>query len=414
MNWVLYPACAAVTFLALLYRLPALIRRPEPALVALCCYFAILTIAFTLSTPPVFVGVSKFFGVPNIAGMLTQCGALLAAVMQQVVVLAWAYPWAQAKLRIRWLFVLTVSALTCMAVLFGIAVQDMTVNPHNFAVDSAAISSYQLYLAVYLSCYVLGLVESVRLCWRYSSEVGPGWLRSGLRTAAAGSSLGLVYAAARGADIFAAHIGLDGRQWESVARLGAAGATLLMVVGWTMPTWGPLLSRTWAQFGRYRTYYRLWPLWQALYNVVPDIALALPKQRGISRLPLSHLDLHLYRRIVEIRDARMALLPFFDIEFCDAVRTRAEQQGLRSRRLDAVVEAANLAAAIEAKKRWDAGSSTMPRTVAGDFDPPDETGGSLHDELDWLVLVAVAFARSPVVADAISALPDHKHLTNPE
>ncbi|MBF6059423.1 cytochrome P450 [Nocardia terpenica] len=46
----------------------------------------------------------------------------------------------------------------------------------------------------------------------------------------------------------------------------------------------------------------------------------------------------------------------------------------------------------------------MPVGVADHFEQPDGTGASLHDERDWLVQVAQAFTRSPLVA-AAGSLP---------
>ncbi|WP_159080369.1 MAB_1171c family putative transporter [Nocardia suismassiliense] len=403
MNTNLYSTCAIVGSIALLLRLPAFIRKPEPGTGALCIYFALVTFTFGLSVPAVWKVVDRTLGVPNLAGMIAQCGALTIVFAKLSVVLIWTNSWPDAKRKIRVIIAVLASLLAVMSGLFWIAVPEMTSNPKNFAAASAGITEYSIYLVVYLTGRVVVNIEVGRQCLRYMRRAAPGWLKWSLLTAAIGSVMGLPYAGARLADIFAAHMGVDNKAWEPVAQLSASFGSLITVTGWTMLMWGPAVSETLARLGRYRTYHRLRPLWDALYEILPDIALTSPQRRRITDWPWN-ITFHLYRRLVEIRDARTTLLPFFDLNFSDAVRTRAEAQGLTGRRLDAVVEAANLAAAIRAKKLSGPG---VPASVTIDdyFATHDETGQSLHDERDWLVMVAQAFDRSPMVADAVATLP---------
>ncbi|MBF6060867.1 hypothetical protein IU500_08755 [Nocardia terpenica] len=400
MSTVLYSACVIGSILALLLRLPALRRNPEPGLVALCCYFGISAFTFVVAIPAVWAAVNRSLGLPNLTGLLSQCGGVSIAVAEQAVVLAWAYPWEKAKHKIYHRLALLLFALAAMAFLFTVSLPRMIDNPHNFVPDAAKIPTYAAYLVVFQVCFLIGTLESVRLCWRYSLSVGPGWLRRGLRTAAVGSGLGLPYSVARFSDIFAAYLHGNARDWEPVARGGASIGTLLLLVGWTMPSWGPRLSGMYARVGRYRTFRRLGPLWRALYDAVPEIALTPPQQTGLPEWPWSRLDFRLYRRIVEIRDARMTLLPHFSAELADAVRCRAQARGLTGRRLEAIVEAANLAAAIAAKK---VASPSQPLVVADDFEHPDHFGENLHDEMEWLTVVGRAFTRSSLVAEAGAA-----------
>ncbi|WP_147287992.1 MAB_1171c family putative transporter [Nocardia pseudobrasiliensis] len=382
-----------MALLALLLRLPALFRRPEPGLAALCAYFVVSAFTFTMALPAIWVPVNSFLGVPNLTGLISQCGGLSIAVAQQAVVLAWASPWAEAKRKIYLRAALLLVALGSMVTLFAMSVPHMSDSPHSFVPDAAKIPTYSVYLIVFQCSFLIGTIESMRLCWRYSLQVGPGWLGRGLRTAALGSGLGLPYSAARIAAVFAERLGADAQRWEPIARLGASVGTLLVLIGWTVPTWGPPLSELAARIDRYRRFRRLGPLWRALYDAVPEMALTPPRRTGLLGGPGRRLDFRLYRRIVEIRDARMALLPFFSIEVADTVRRHAEARGLSGRRLDAAVEAANLAAAIAARKRWNQ-AATMPQIAAAEFDHFNRFGENLYDELDWLVLVGAEFTRA--------------------
>ncbi|MEV0759438.1 MAB_1171c family putative transporter [Nocardia sp. NPDC050435] len=391
---------AVFALLALLLRLPALIRKPEPGMLALCAYFGVLAFTFAMSTPPIFVAFSKWIGVPNLAGMLGQCGALAGGVLQQLVVLAWSESKEEARRRVRRRLLLMGAVMVCMAILFTISVPQMVTKPHTYAVDSAAIPSYQVYLVVYLTAYGIAKIETGRLCWRYSREIGPGILRIGLRLAAAGSIAGLVYVAARFADVAAPHLGINGHQWEPAAQLGAAIGAALMVTGWSVASWAVPLSSAWGRVRRYRTYTRLGPLWNALHEVVPDVALA-EADRGVpARWSPRHSDFLLYRRLVEIRDARIKLLPYYDPDYAAAARRRAESEGLPEHAVEAVVEATNLAVAIARKRSSPAPPPNQP------FTADEETGKDLHEEQQWLGTVARAFARSPIVAELVSKLHD--------
>jgi len=77
-----------------------------------------------------------------------------------------------------------------------------------------------------------------------------------------------------------------------------------MVVGCTMPAWGPHIGIPalviWLR--RHRAHRHLYPLWRDLYQVNPEIALLRPLPRLIDALILYDLDFRLYRRVVEIRD----------------------------------------------------------------------------------------------------------------
>jgi hypothetical protein len=128
-----------------------------------------------------------------------------------------------------------------------------------------------------------------------------------------------------------------------------------------------------------------------LYRAVPQIALVPPS--GRPDWFLSHdLDFQLYRRVIEIRDGRLALRPYLDRRVTDTARRLGRAAGLSGSELDATVEAAVLAAAIQAKHEQ----------RAADTGSPDAPGGSdLPGELAWLVAVSTAFASSPVVSAAL-------------
>lgn len=124
--------------------------------------------------------------------------------------------------------------------------------------------------------------------------------------------------------------------------------------------------------------------------MAPDIGLT-PVTSGLAKLALRDAGIHLYRRVIEIYDGRMALRPYLDKAVADRARLLADDAGLVGTGRDVVVEAARLAAGIDAMKR---GTSAVEEDSSV---PPSPGGTSLSDEAAWLIQVAHAYRRSPVV-----------------
>jgi hypothetical protein len=133
-------------------------------------------------------------------------------------------------------------------------------------------------------------------------------------------------------------------------------------------------------------------LWLALYQATPEIALDAPASLHDRWWPRD-LDYRLVRRVVEIRDGRLALRPHLSAVAAHAARRAGERAGLAGSRLQATIEAAVIAEAIHAK----------PRNVepAGRYTFEVRGGDDLASETVWLVQVARAFTRSPIVAAAV-------------
>ncbi len=150
-------------------------------------------------------------------------------------------------------------------------------------------------------------------------------------------------------------------------------AYLLVLVGAALPA-----AVGW--LGRYRRYRQLGPLWRALYRADPAIALDPPAVPDF--LVLARLRLHLYRRVIEIRDGLLALRPYRDPAVAAAARERATRAGLDGPARDAAVEAAVVAAALRAKAE-----GLPPR---GDAETAVAGGADLAEETAFLGLVASA------------------------
>jgi hypothetical protein len=155
-------------------------------------------------------------------------------------------------------------------------------------------------------------------------------------------------------------------------------AAVLVLAGATLPTWGPRLGvpALWGWFRDYRTYLGLRPLWLALYRANPQIALVPPLPFVLDVVSLRDLDMRLYRRVIEIRDGRLALQPYL---VPGVVGTSGRAQ-------DAVAEAATLDAAVRARASGSAPvTSTHAVAVPG--------GHDLESDIAFLTEVAKAYRR---------------------
>ncbi|MDF9816918.1 MAB_1171c family putative transporter [Streptomyces sp. SPB162] len=175
-----------------------------------------------------------------------------------------------------------------------------------------------------------------------------------------------------------------GPPW-SAAQDAAAGLRQRMPVGRELPTPAGWL-RAW------HGYRRIGPLWTAMHAALPETSLTGPALRLGFMLPLG-ARFALYRRIIEIRDGQLALRPYFHPEVA-AWTAEAEGSGLdaASERLAPIVEAATIAAALEAAR---SGRRSTPGGCEG-YVPP-KVRASVEAETAWLMQVSDAFVGSPAV-----------------
>jgi hypothetical protein len=144
-----------------------------------------------------------------------------------------------------------------------------------------------------------------------------------------------------------------------------------------------LLAGTWA------AWFRLRPLWAMLLDGAPDIR--LPPQPG-TRLAARY---RLHRRVVEIRDAQLALRPFQNSRAAAEAADAAFLAGLTRDERDAVIEAAMIVSALGARRN---GATPASGPDVGHGFP--EPGNDLESEAGRLLRVSRAVRRSPIVRRA--------------
>ncbi|MEU5052734.1 MAB_1171c family putative transporter [Streptomyces sp. NPDC021096] len=384
MNSVLYPVCAGVAWLALLYKTRVLRTDRSAAQLALTGNFLLLGITYTVSTPVVWVATSRAAGIVNFSGLLTQSCVVLMSACQQLVLLHLTHERATAWRKAVPRLIALALVLVTMVTLFSAATIQREA-PNDFALSKAQY--YPAYITVYLVAYTANQIDVGILGWRYAKVAATPWLRRGLLLIALTLPFALVYSGCRAADVIAGQFGTDGRAWEPVAQLAVTIATITKIIGWTIPDWGRHLS-TLADGVRDRlTYRELVPFHREVTALVPEPVIPLD--------PRADLRTRLYRTVVEIRDAQWSLRTWMDPAVADAARRRAEAARLRDDDVAAVVEAAQLRAAIQAKaaQRQPAVHTHAPRVA----EP-----GDLAAELAFQRRLARAFAGSPLVTAALA------------
>lgn len=394
---------AGVTVLcwvAVAYKLPAFWRRPDdPALRAYWCTLLLIALGLVVLQRPIYPAIDALTGSPNLARLLGNGLALGASWTVQAFLFHLNYPRERARRPIRacgWALVLTLVLLTGFFLL--IPPQRDDVDLLNHAVAAPFVLEYRLTFLAYLG---LALINVARLSWRYAARAARPSMRLGLRLVVAGAILGLAYLAHEAAWVLAPQFGaahlLSASQ--TIPRLLMASGIGLMVVGSTLPSWGPRVGvdALCQLAAHYRSMRRLYPLWRVLYEAKPDIALAGAPSPLSERFTMRDLSFRLYRRVIEIRDGLMDRRALADPRAAVYARQHCDAAALPEAEARAVIEAATLASALRAQAARRSDAAAVPAVGLGG-------GGSLADEVRFLERLAWCYRRSPIVRVVVRRL----------
>ncbi|MEW1636588.1 MAB_1171c family putative transporter [Streptomyces sp. NPDC093801] len=378
--------CAFVGLAAFAYRLPDLLRRRhDVALWALCTYFLCSGISFLVDLDLLRLHISAFFGLPNITSLITQAAVVVLTAAQQVVLVYWSSPPAEARRMARNRVLVFGGALAVLVV------SSFAVGPvaHSETATSTILLSiqhggYALYMSFYLLICAVGQFETVRLSLRFTTMANRQWLKVGMRTVTVGASMILVYCVTRGVQIAGTRLDFDGSGLDPIQWTAGSVGALLQIAGWTIPSWGIRITRARGWARSYRSYRRLRPLWWALYQASPDIALDPPRSWLRDLVPPRDPHYSLYRRVIEIRDGQLILRTSLSLEdFVHVARSLDLPEDPTSPLGEALQVRAVLSwPAEERAERADA--SEIPAR------PPYE---DFRDEVEWLSQVASSFNR---------------------
>ncbi|MFF8382589.1 MAB_1171c family putative transporter [Streptomyces kanasensis] len=378
---VLNAFCAVAATVGLGYMLRALYQdRGDVALRYLCVVFGLSVVGFTLLIPAVWVGVDALFDAPNIAALLAGNCVTGLVFGQQIVLQYWIHPPAEARRRARRRVVLCALVLLAMALLFA-QLDPSVQRPRDFSVYYGPSSYYFTYLLLYVFVYTSGEVLIARTAWRNAKETDDVYLRRGLRFLSVGSWLTLGYSAVRIINLFGPRLGFDLSHRDDVSVVFGNAGALLAMLGFTFPGWGPRLSLVTRWCVNLLNYHRLYHLWAMMHRTVPEIALFPPRNRIRDLVKLTELEYRLYRRVIEIRDGQLFLLPYADSTAVDDAARSARRAGLGRDRIKAVTAAVAIRTAVERRslgRPGDEGLVLHPSVHAAGPDLDCEVAELLH------------------------------------
>ncbi|MFF0659137.1 MAB_1171c family putative transporter [Micromonospora tulbaghiae] len=393
MDSALYALCAIAGWTAFGYMLRLQRRQPSHARGAICVALGAFALGITLAIPPLASAIDRASGFPNLAKVLSHGCAMTIAASAETMLLHLALPRARAAARTRLWILVTSGAFLAMAGLFAYTLTYDT--PVLLTVEYATDPAVTAYLLIFM---VLGFfaycIDISRLCWRFARICGRPWLRRGLRITAVGAAFALLYSTNKIVYLIAYWSGYQPTGEREIAAVLVTISALLMMIGLTMPAWGPILTitRRWEDF---RSYRRLEPLWRDLIAALPELELDAGLRRPLTAV--RDIDYALTRRVAEIRDARLALRPYMDARVTVLAERFAEQAGLAAEERPAAVEAAHLACALREHR---AGAAVTLPLPSDDLHRPS---GGYAGEIAWLTLVSITYTRSFVVARTLAA-----------
>ncbi|MER7845761.1 MAB_1171c family putative transporter [Kitasatospora sp. NPDC096077] len=255
------------------------------------------------------------------------------------------------------------------------------------------------YTAVGMLHTTVCLTALLRELVRRARAAGPGRLGTGLRLLTGGLVAGLLWNAWSVDDVLRAAVtgSQDGPEDLLCAVLGGLCAALI-AAGLGSTLWPAATGAVRGWLRAHHRYRALTPLWRDLHTVLPEIALDPAR-----RLPLPPRDprFALYRRIIEIHDARLILRQHLDPRTAQWLDGATRRFPPPSAHAAATAEAAALAAALElaaagAHPEPDATSAEAPAPPTGTTTTTTDT---MDGEADHLAHLARVYATCPAVAE---------------
>ncbi|TWP47453.1 hypothetical protein FKR81_32630 [Lentzea tibetensis] len=388
-DFSLHVATSVVFLVLVAYKFVDLVRKPtNPAMWGLWSATAGFGLGLAIGIDPVFKAMDRV--VPASPWWLQHvllCGSGLA--LQAFFLYSIEErPVAHRRVR-RWAVVylagqVAITAVYVPAVLSG---DFAALLRHDFA--HAPLSA--VMNLVFVAYVGLVMWTVARMSWTWSKIADRVWLRRGLRLIAVGAAISTLFPVHKVGYVSAVFLG-HSPPWSEfqVSFYPALAGMTLVGAGSMLPKWGPWLSAVRQWVLHYRSYRRLDPLWTALVDAFPEVRLEEPYRFGRDGYRLDDLRYFLYRRVIEIWDARRALRQFTSRARRESAESAARAAGLAADDVTVVAEAASIADGLRARVHGRDGDDA-------DYAPRLPGGSDLAAEVAWLERVAAAFGRSEIV-----------------
>jgi hypothetical protein len=348
-------------------------ERRDPATHAVVLALACLAASSLLYTPSLYAFLDAHLHVTNLCELLGHAFVLAAGWNGQRLLLHLSGP--TSPRRIWWRGGIAAVAVVGLAVLFTSAPRPIeTTNFITLVTGQWANTGYWLVLT---GCLFFQLSDIGRLAWRCARLAPRDWVGIGLAAVTIGCGVGmaafanpLVYV------LFRLHGGTAPQVLDAVAHGLCVTSMSLVAMGAAMPAWTRKLARDPYAFVRaYRAHRELRPLWSALRDAVPGIALT---QRA------RNAEFRLYRRVIEIRDGILTVRVDVDQRTRATVMRCARRRGLDGPDVDATIEAAAIHRGVV---------DPNAACSSGPVDTEVIGGNNLDGEVAWLRRVARGYAH---------------------
>ncbi|REE95793.1 MAB_1171c family putative transporter [Thermomonospora umbrina] len=390
-----FPFCAAILTGVFVYKLRHLRSQWGNArLWALCATVFFFCMTLWSASPAAAARINRMAGIVNVAELVAAiCLSGLAAAFLCLALL-WRYSTALAWARLRWVLATYSLLVVVISLLFALSTvpTERTVDfPYFYARQPTVAIMY----AIYYSSTLVGSAVLARWCFvwaRHPDYAGLPYLRRGLRLYAGFGVVLAVYSLIRLVTLAANWFGTDALNpvGAGASLIGAPFGCFFLVAAMVVPVYGPRWLGVRRGVRRWTGFLTLRSLHRALTDVDPSVIFVA---RG-RRLDLQH---RIRRAIIELSDWRWALAPLFDPAVEDAVRAVARERGVPEEELATLIEAAQLKAAMAARRAGARGTEAPSERSADERD-----GNDIDLEMAWWCQVARAFKRSPVVDHAVA------------
>ncbi|WP_424216697.1 MAB_1171c family putative transporter (plasmid) [Streptomyces sp. BI20] len=331
---------AGALFLAFLLRLPVLVReRREPLVRLISLLIAVACVSFLCAAPPSLHLLNSLTGVPNIGAPLVYSLVLAFAAGCLTLVVRWrgGSPERTRRLVRGWAAMALVTSCA-VAVLFALGEA-----PVERPRDLDTYYALTPYIREAIVCYLLAhtataLVVTV-MCARWSGAVGRGTMRTGLRILVGGFALNAAFGVAKLVAVVARWLGagpaVDPLSTDLAPAL-ASGGSLLVVLGFLLPSVGPRVEDVWRAW---RTHRAMGPLWAALHAAPARAPYRVP-------LPFWAVTARAEARATEIADRLVELRGHLDVDRKIAAGAAARRAGQPPARAEGIGDAAMIDAAL--------------------------------------------------------------------
>ncbi|MEW1654757.1 MULTISPECIES: MAB_1171c family putative transporter [unclassified Streptomyces] len=370
----------ALVWTIVLWRAPAAVRVPTSR--ALWAGFCALAAALTVRLPPVRNAIELMPSAQSLSLLLMHLLGLAAIGFLLRWIRLMGFGDGVPTLPLRLDLALTTGVAAAMTALFFLTGRAGRQSP--FPVHAAHSAPATAYLWLWFAYLGVAMVRAAVLFCNGYLRSTKGLLRAGLGITAAGFLVGVLYALLRMFLLtgYRPAVLPSGAAAEEVAHTAQFTAVLLIGLGTSLPVGSALLQ----SLERYRRLHRLRALWHPLTEAVPHVVLGVPPTRLDDFFSGGSLELRLHRRMIEIRDACLALREHIPQSLPDRAQSAAAALGLSGPEREAVVEAFCLSNAVRARRVGQPPSRTPAPYPPGARDRDAESA--------WLTRVSIAYRSS--------------------